>query len=466
MALVASNGWFEPDEAFSARRISPVLVLVGDPSRRMKIAAHIAKKATSRAAGGPLAMWAGAGGVAIALSVGASQYSGISSAAARAADAAGESLRALGLSMVGNSLVVDAGCGAVACGAMDAVYGIDTLKVRLQSGTKLFEGGIRGLYQGVGASAAFRVLHGALYMPVYTECKHAMQAAQAPLAAAVVASATAATVLVSLVEVPVEALLLRIKSGRAASGFLSAARSALTTPGGVSALYFGAGPFVARHVLYESLEFLTYETLRARAVAKQHALGGAASAHGAAADGGHGAGLAPGQAALIAFAASAVATVASQPLDCIRVACSLSAGGGAAHGAAAHAAGPAGLSTLSVVRGILRAKGPAGFFAGLLPRLATLAPGAVIFFSTFEATKGASERLRVTLAAAESAKAAALGPGPELSAAPQGGLAGAGGALAAAAEEVADAVLAGHAGGAAVVASHGEVLALASASRC
>lgn len=41
-----------------------------------------------------------------------------------------------------------------------------TAQVRLQTGSNLFEGGIRGMYAGVGASAAFRLLHGEPTSPV------------------------------------------------------------------------------------------------------------------------------------------------------------------------------------------------------------------------------------------------------------------------------------------------------------
>lgn len=231
-----------------------------------------------------------------------------------------------------------------------------------------------------------------------------------------------------------EALLLRIKSGRAASGFMSAARSALMTPGGVGALYFGAGPFIARHVLYESLEFLTYETLRARAIAAKRA-GGELHAEGA---GGHSAGLRPAQAALMAFAASCVATVASQPLDCIRVTCSLSAAGGgagAAHGA--HVATAGGMSAMAAVRSIVKARGVAGLFTGLLPRLATLAPGAIIFFSVFESSKSASLRLRDTLVAEKEQKLRPVPAAEPLLLAPADMAEAAGSALATAVEELA-----------------------------
>lgn len=161
-------------------------------------------------------------------------------------------------------------------------------------------------------------------------------------------------------------------------------------------------------MLYESVEFLAYETLRASAMVKAQQAG--EGAWEASEIGGHGVGLAPRQAAVLAFAASAVATVASQPLDCIRVACSLSA-----HGAHASAAG--GLTTLGALRSILAAKGPAGLFSGLIPRLATLAPGAVLFFSVFETSKAASLRLRQRMEAGEAEAAAKKQRGAEAAAA-------------------------------------------------
>ena len=116
-----------------------------------------------------------------------------------------------------------------------------------------------------------------------------------------------------------------------------------------------------RHVLYEAAEFVVYEHLRSRELRRgneaPHATPAALDARAA---------------ARLAAAAGAVATVLSHPLDCVRVATSLGPGGQSARAAAAH---------------ILRTAGPAGFARGLAPRLLSTVPGAVIFFTVFEAAR-------------------------------------------------------------------------------
>ena len=116
-----------------------------------------------------------------------------------------------------------------------------------------------------------------------------------------------------------------------------------------------------RHVLYEAAEFVVYEHLRSRELCRRaeapDAAPGALDARAA---------------ARLAAAAGAMATVLSHPLDCVRVATSLGPGGQSARAAAAH---------------ILRTAGPAGFARGLAPRLLSTVPGAVIFFTVFEAAR-------------------------------------------------------------------------------
>ena len=118
---------------------------------------------------------------------------------------------------------------------------------------------------------------------------------------------------------------------------------------------------VLRHVLYEAAEFVVYEHLRSRELRRRaeapDAAPGALDARAA---------------ARLAAAAGAMATVLSHPLDCVRVATSLGPGGQSARAAAAH---------------ILRTAGPAGFARGLAPRLLSTVPGAVIFFTVFEAAR-------------------------------------------------------------------------------
>ena len=168
-------------------------------------------------------------------------------------------------------------------------------------------------------------------------------------------------------------------------------RAALAAPGGLVALYAGGAPYVARHVVYEILEFVVYEQLRAKVVAHRLEQGGNVEAGSA-----PGGGLELREAAAMAAAASCLATVASQPLDCIRVAVSISASGGSG--------GVRTLSSRQALALLLRQRGAAGLFTGLLPRLGSLAPGAVIFFTVYEASRGAAHRLRgERLAAAEAA---------------------------------------------------------------
>jgi hypothetical protein len=257
----------------------------------------------------------------------------------------------------------------------------------------LLQGGIPALFAGAGPSAAFRVLHGALYMPLYASIKHALRdGAGLPAAAAVTGAAAGATVVTALVEIPIEAVMLRLKSGTGAS-FGRVLAAALAAPGGAGALWAGAAPYVMRHVMFEAAEFVVYEHLRERTLTKRAAAAGGASCAAAAHDAhGHGAGLDSRTAALLAATAGAAATVASHPMDVVRVATSMS-----------HASGAAGaLSARAAAAHILRTAGPAGFARGLLPRLATTVPGSVIFFTVYELARN-----RIAAAEAEAAEKAA-----------------------------------------------------------
>ncbi len=276
-------------------------------------------------------------------------------------------------------------------------------QVRRQTGVPLLQGGIPALFAGAGPSAAFRVLHGALYMPLYASIKHALRdGAGLPAAAAVTGAAAGATVVTALVEIPIEAVMLRLKSGTGAS-FGRVLAAALAAPGGAGALWAGAAPYVLRHVMFEAAEFVVYEHLRERTLSRR-ALN-AASASGAHASsshapsshdshGAHGAGLDSRTAALLAATAGAAATVASHPMDVVRVATSMS------HAGASGAAGA--LSARAAAAHILRTAGPAGFARGLLPRLATTVPGSVIFFTVYELARN-----RIAAAEADAAAAAA-----------------------------------------------------------
>jgi hypothetical protein len=139
--------------------------------------------------------------------------------------------------------VADALAGGLACGAMDAMFVADVLKarawapappicarhkvrspfevdtpfplqVRAQSGTPLFRGGARSLFAGAVPSALFRVANGVLYLPIYSSAKRGLHhGAALPEPRAVASAAAAAVTATALVELPLEAQLLRVKTG-------------------------------------------------------------------------------------------------------------------------------------------------------------------------------------------------------------------------------------------------------------
>jgi hypothetical protein len=92
-------------------------------------------------------------------------------------------------------------------------------------------------------SAIFRVAHGVLYLPIYSAAKRCLyHSAALPEPLAVASAAAAAVTATALVELPLEALLLRVKTGGSAS-FAAAARSALASPAGLAGLWAGAAPY-------------------------------------------------------------------------------------------------------------------------------------------------------------------------------------------------------------------------------
>ena len=268
----------------------------------------------------------------------------------------------------------------------DAVaYPLDTLKVRRQTGAPAFTAAqLPGLWRGALPSAALRAAHGAAWLPAYAALKHALLSnTRSPLAAfhdhpaapAIAAgiAAAGATLVTAAVELPCEALLVRLKSNAAGGGSVRALWvTATASRTALASLWAGATPFILRAACYEAIEFLVYEGLKHR---KQHRSDG----HSAAAP----AHLVAGWAALAATAA----TVASHPLDVARVAC-------AVHGAAPVASAAVG--------------GQLGMMVGLGPRIGAMVPGALAFFMVFEATRDAMVAQEAKVKEARRVSAAAL----------------------------------------------------------
>ena len=116
-------------------------------------------------------------------------------------------------------------------------------QVRAQTGVPLLRGGVRSLFAGAGHSVLFRAAHGVLYLPLYCAVKQHNGRAGMPEPLAVASAAAAAVTATAFIELPLEALMLRVKS--AGGTFGSAARAALTSPAGVAGLWAGAAPYGA-----------------------------------------------------------------------------------------------------------------------------------------------------------------------------------------------------------------------------
>ena len=113
----------------------------------------------------------------------------------------------------------------------------------------------------------FRAAHGVLYLPLYCAVKQHNGRAGLPEPLAVASAAAAAVTATACIELPLEALMLRVKS--AGGTFGSAARAALTSPAGVAGLWAGAAPY-GEFAAELSLLQTHPRTLRAVADAPRH----------------------------------------------------------------------------------------------------------------------------------------------------------------------------------------------------
>ena len=118
-------------------------------------------------------------------------------------------------------------------------------QVRAQTGVPLLRGGVKALFAGAGPSVLFRAAHGVLYLPLYCAVKQRNGRAGMPEPLAVASAAAAAVTATALIELPLEACMLVVKS--AGGTFGAAARAALASPAGVAGLWAGAAPYGTLH---------------------------------------------------------------------------------------------------------------------------------------------------------------------------------------------------------------------------
>ena len=309
-----------------------------------------------------------------------------------------------------HNVVVNALAGGFAGVATDALlFPLDTLKTRLQAARapaalvppsplsaaaasaaasaaaapappawRLPAGSYRGLASallgGFPAAAAFWV--------VYEAGKSALRPLldeRAPRWAflAHAGAAAAAELAVCAVRNPFELVKQNVQAGRfATSG--AALRGLLAAGGGVRALYRGSAPTLLRDVAFNAVQYSLYEDWKARARASKSGSKSESESGrpGAAARAVPPRDLAWFEATVLGALAGGAAAAVTTPLDVVKTRLMTQSQGGPAHGAYAGVA--------DAFRRILREEGWRTLFAGVRPRVASIALGGGIFIGSFE----------------------------------------------------------------------------------
>ena len=218
--------------------------------------------------------------------------------------------------------------------------------------------GAASLWSGLQPTLLMSVPGTVLYLTAYEEARNRLAkssplgAAWAPLVAGGGARAVVATV-----SSPLELLRTRMQATAGADGLAATAARAVRA-GGVSSLWTGLTPTLLRDVPFSCVYWSIYESLRRRAKAahpQQQLTTSASFAAGA--------------------VAGSIAALVTTPLDVIKTRQQLLGGGGGNGGA-----------PLSVL-GVARSEGVAALFAGVVPRLARVAPANAIMIASYELGK-------------------------------------------------------------------------------
>ena len=150
--------------------------------------------------------------------------------------------------------------GAVAGGVCDiALHPIDTLKTRLQSSLRFKRGMFTGLYNGVGAVALGSAPASGVFFLVYDEIKASKLMPASPLGYA--AAAGIADTVACVIRVPFEVIKQRSQASSRATSSLSIMKGLIRAEGARS-LFSGFEATVMRDVPFSFIQFPIYETLK------------------------------------------------------------------------------------------------------------------------------------------------------------------------------------------------------------
>lgn len=235
-----------------------------------------------------------------------------------------------------------------------------TLSMRQVFSRMIREEGTLSLWNGLRPTLLMNVPSTVIYLTVYEEGRDRLTpiagGAWAPLGAG-----GSARALVTSLFSPLELLRTRMQATGSSDG-LGATAARVVRSGGVGSLWTGLGASLWRDVPFSCIYWALYEALRRRAKAT------------------HPQGEVTTSAAFLAGAAAgSVAALATTPLDVVKTRQQLAAGSGAA---------------AEGVLSVVRSEGAAALFAGVVPRVARVAPANAIMISTYELGKRTLAPLR------------------------------------------------------------------------
>uniref|UniRef100_A0A7S0BKN0 S-adenosylmethionine transporter n=1 Tax=Rhodosorus marinus TaxID=101924 RepID=A0A7S0BKN0_9RHOD len=248
--------------------------------------------------------------------------------------------------------------GALAGCVVDvALFPLDTVKTRLQSGVThsgpIFEGVYRGLWPALLASAPAA----ATFFGAYDVTKRiAGQNLELPEPITHLIAAGAGEVCGSAVRTPFEKLKQRLQAGMERTT-LGALRS-LVAREGVRGVFRGCSSLVVRELPFELIEFPLYEYLKSQWAKEQNAA------------------LSANQSALCGSIAGGIAAAVTTPLDVVKTRMLIDTSDQSAT-----------KNVLFYLRSVAEKEGVRGLFAGVLPRTIWISLGGFIFFGGYEYTK-------------------------------------------------------------------------------
>lgn len=249
--------------------------------------------------------------------------------------------------------------GAVAGTTVDLIlYPLDTVKTRLQAtaGAKLSVSTFKGLFNGVAPAIAASAPCAAVFFGAYDSMKRVLTN-KLPADCASLAHAGAAAggdIVQSVVRVPFEVVKQRVQAGVDVSGM--AAFSSVMKTQGPRGLYRGWGALAMRDLPFDIIEFPLYEWLKIEWAKVK------------------GSKLAPWEGSLCGSFAGGIAACVTTPLDVVKTRLMTQSPGQYS-------------GIVNCLQTVVREEGMGALFAGVLPRMSSIAFGGAIFFGAYETAK-------------------------------------------------------------------------------